>query len=303
MNAPVTTSVERTLRPSARLRLAATMRLLELGSGDPGTRFGETHVRAAFRSVGGDVAFRLDATDGRIGLEAWGPGAEWLAEHLESFVGLTDDPDALVPHHEIVRRRHLRNRGLRIAASGAVFDSIVHWVVHQKVTGKGAARSMRDLVRAHGEPAPGPLGLRLGPSAAKLAGLAYEDFHPLGIERKRAEVLRTVGRVASRLEEIVSMSPDQASQRLQAVPGIGPWTAANVIGTVLGDPDAVQVGDYHIPNSVCWALAGEPRGTDERMLELLEPYRGQRRRVALLLKGIGAPKYGPRSPVRNIRGM
>ena len=279
------------------------MRLLELGSGDTSVRSTDAHARAAFRSIAGPVSFRLDSSVGVVDLEAWGPGASWLADNLESFIGLTDDPDALVPHHEVVRRRHLRNQGLRIAASGAVFDSVVHWVVHQKVTGKGAARSMRDLLRMHGEPAPGPLGLRLGPTPASLASLRYEDFHPLGIERKRAEVLRTVGRRVSRLEKILEMTTSEASDRLQAFPGIGPWTAANVVGTVLGDPDAVQVGDYHIPNTVSWALAGEPRGTDERMLELLEPYRGQRRRVVLLLKGISAPKYGPRSPVRNIRGM
>ena len=133
--------------------------------------------------------------------------------------------------------------------------------------------------------------------------MPYEDFHPLGIERRRADVLRNLARRHSRVAEILAMSPAKATDRLQAFPGVGPWTAAFVVGTVLGDPDAVPVGDFHIPNSVSWALAREPRGSDERMLELLEPYRGQRRRVVMLLKGIRAPKYGPRSPVRNIRGM
>jgi 3-methyladenine DNA glycosylase/8-oxoguanine DNA glycosylase len=70
----------------------------------------------------------------------------------------------------------------------------------------------------------------------------------------------------------------------------------------LGDPDAVSVGDYHLPTLVCWALADEPRGTDERMLELLEPYRGQRARVALLIEhaGIAQRRRAPRMPLRNI---
>jgi 3-methyladenine DNA glycosylase/8-oxoguanine DNA glycosylase len=72
-----------------------------------------------------------------------------------------------------------------------------------------------------------------------------------------------------------------------------------------GDPDAVSVGDFHIPNMVAWALAGEPRGIDERMLELLEPYRGQRGRVIRLLElaGFGAPRYGPRLSPRRIDGI
>jgi 3-methyladenine DNA glycosylase/8-oxoguanine DNA glycosylase len=70
-----------------------------------------------------------------------------------------------------------------------------------------------------------------------------------------------------------------------------------------GDPDAVIVGDYHVPHLVAWALAGEPRATDERMLELLEPYAGQRARVQLLLKtaGLTPPKYGPRLEMVDFR--
>jgi 3-methyladenine DNA glycosylase/8-oxoguanine DNA glycosylase len=64
----------------------------------------------------------------------------------------------------------------------------------------------------------------------------------------------------------------------------------------------VSVGDYHLPNIVAWALAGEPRGSDERMLELLEPYRGQRGRVQRLLEAshISPPAFGPRMEARSI---
>ena len=73
----------------------------------------------------------------------------------------------------------------------------------------------------------------------------------------------------------------------------------------MGDADAVPVGDFHIPNMVCWALAGEARGDDARMLELLEPYRGQRARVVRLIKhaGVTAPKYGPRLAPQRIEDM
>jgi 3-methyladenine DNA glycosylase/8-oxoguanine DNA glycosylase len=51
----------------------------------------------------------------------------------------------------------------------------------------------------------------------------------------------------------------------------------------LGDADAVAVGDLHLPHLVARWLAGEHRGTDARMLELLEPFRGHRARVIRLL--------------------
>ena len=130
--------------------------------------------------------------------------------------------------------------------------------------------------------------------------MSYADLHPLGIERKRAVTLIEAARRANRLEEAVAMDFAAARGRMEAVRGIGVWSSAYAGGMALGDPDAVPIGDYHLPHTVAWALAGEERGTDERMLELLEPYRGQRRRVLLLLAGIHAPRYGPRMTVRGI---
>src|SRR5207247_7586161 len=73
----------------------------------------------------------------------------------------------------------------------------------------------------------------------------------------------------------------------------------------LGDSDAVSLGDYHLPHQVAWALAGEPRGTEARMLELLAPYRGHRARVIRLLTlgGIQAPRFGPRMRLRRIAAI
>jgi hypothetical protein len=62
------------------------------------------------------------------------------------------------------------------------------------------------------------------------------------------------------------------------------------------------VGDFHLPNVVAFALAGEVRGDDRRMLELLEPWRGHRARVVRLLEssGIRPPAFGPRYAPRSI---
>ncbi|NJD27892.1 MAG: DNA-3-methyladenine glycosylase 2 family protein, partial [Chloroflexi bacterium] len=68
-------------------------------------------------------------------------------------------------------------------------------------------------------------------------------------------------------------------------------------------PDAVSLADAHLPNIVAWALAAEPRATDARMLELLEPWRGHRARIIRLLElgGIAPPRFGPRVAPRDIR--
>src|SRR5690606_35060346 len=122
---------------------------------------------------------------------------------------------------------------------------------------------------------------------------------PLGLEQRRADTLCRAAIAAERWERCADAA--EATARMVAIPGIGPWTAAEVVRTVYGDPDAVSIGDYHIPHTVAWALAGEPRGDDARMLELLEPFRGHRGRVCVLLAaaGIADPRFGSRMPLRS----
>jgi 3-methyladenine DNA glycosylase/8-oxoguanine DNA glycosylase len=63
----------------------------------------------------------------------------------------------------------------------------------------------------------------------------------------------------------------------------------------LGDPDAVSFGDYHVAKDIGWALIGRP--VDDRELEvLLEPYRGHRLRVQVLvgMGGLRRPRRAPR---------
>lgn len=91
--------------------------------------------------------------------------------------------------------------------------------------------------------------------------------------------------------------------RLRLFAGVGAWTAAEVTARAMGDVDAVSVGDFHLPHLVAWVLAGEMRATDERMLELLEPYRGERGRVIRLIEcGAGRrPRRAPKQRIRTIQ--
>jgi 3-methyladenine DNA glycosylase/8-oxoguanine DNA glycosylase len=157
-------------------------------------------------------------------------------------------------------------------------------------------------VERWGEPAPGPGGLWLTPRPADIAELGYYELHVLGVEKKRADALRRTCAHASRLEQVGADAPAELRARLEAIAGVGAWTSAEVARIALGDADAVSVGDFHLKHLVSWALAGEPRGTDERMLELLTPYEGHRGRVCVLLEsaGVSAPKYGPRQRIQPI---
>ncbi len=237
---------------------------------------------------------------GSVFAQAWGPHADELVGLLPDLVGAHDASTMLIggAADDLLRR----SRGLRLGRTRDVHSALFKAVLGQVVTTSEAGRSSRALRRRLGQAAPGPRNdLKAIPSASAIAALPYETLHSFGIERKRAQVLIEAARRMRRLDEILAMDREDAYSRLEAVRGIGPWTSAMVMGIAWGDTDAVLVGDYHLPNAVAWALAGEERGSDARMLDLLEPYRPHRRRVLMAIKqlGIHAPRYGPRTPVRD----
>jgi len=295
--------IETRWRPPWPLDPVLTLAPLRHGTGDPTIRFEAGAIWRATRTPLGPATMRVERVRGDgLRILAWGPGREWAVEALPRLLGADDDPAAFDPPPGLLRDLQRLNQGLRFGRSDAVFESLLPAIAEQKVTGFEARRAYRGLIRVYGEPAPGPGRLRLAPAPERLAALPYYAFHPFGLEQRRADVMRRAAARASWLEAAGKLGPDTAMARLRSVPGIGPWTAAEAARTSFGDPDAISVGDYHLPNLVCWALAGEPRGDDARMLELLEPFRGQRARAARLLEtsGIGAPRYGPRMTPGNI---
>jgi 3-methyladenine DNA glycosylase/8-oxoguanine DNA glycosylase len=289
------------------LDLARTLGPLSRGRGDPTIHLETGRAWWTTRTASGPASVALVATADAVRAEAYGPGADRVLAMIPDLLALARDQAAIPPGHPLVARLARRLAGVRIPRTGAIFESLVPAILEQKVTGVEAHRAWAGLIRMHGEPAPGPpeWRLRLSPAPATVATLPYYAYHPFGVEQRRAELIRRIAARAAWFEAIVDMPLVEGYRRLTAVPGIGPWTAAEVGVRALGDEDAVSVGDFHLPNLVAFALAGEPRGTDARMLELLEPYRGQRARVVRILElsGIRVPRYGPRLSVRGIEDL
>jgi 3-methyladenine DNA glycosylase/8-oxoguanine DNA glycosylase len=281
------------------------------GAGDPttwldrvgrGSNAAGRFVRATWTPDGPGTLRVRWSPHSPLDADAWGPGAGWLLQRVPEFVGDQDQgaPDLELDAHPVVARCMQADRRRRFGASSGLFHELLPTIIEQRITAGEALSQWRRLCFALSDPAPGPFTrLLLPPSPAVLRRQPSWWFHPLGIERKRAQPLIEIARHADKMWSWAELEPIEAGRLLRLVPGIGVWTIGCVLGPALGDQDAVPVGDYHVKNIIAWNLAGEPRATDERMLELLEPYAGRRGRVvaAVLAHGDGAPKFGPKKRI------
>ncbi|MET9505905.1 DNA-3-methyladenine glycosylase 2 family protein [Streptomyces sp. NPDC006622] len=301
----------RTWVPEGPLDLGLVLGPLRRGPADPTFRaMPDGSFWRASLTPGGPGTLRVHVLpgEGAVRGEAWGPGAEWLLERLPELLGACDDPDAFVPRHRLLAVTRHRRPGLRLLRTGLVLESLIPSVLEQKVTTDEAYRAWRLLVRKFGEPAPGPAAggrLWVMPAARTWALIPSWEWHRAGVDNKRASTILRAVRVAARLEEAVRMPPAEAQARLEVVPGVGPWTSAEVVQRSHGAADAVTVGDLHLPGIVGWALAGDRSADDAAMLALLEPYAGQRHRAArlILLSGRTPARRAPRMSVGDIRGL
>jgi 3-methyladenine DNA glycosylase/8-oxoguanine DNA glycosylase len=258
----------------------------------------------ALHSPAGPVTLRVRVrrADATVTFDAWGPGREWAMERAPAIVGADDRPQSFRTSNALVATLHRRLAGLRVIRLGTVYDVALATTIEQRVTTLEARRSWHALVRRYGERAPGPHDLVLPPSADVVARLPDWEWRRIGVEGRRASTMRNIARDASGLDRAAAVADATLENRLLGTRGVGPWTGAHVMHVVAGDADAVPVGDWHLPRHVGFALAGEPRADDARMLELLEPFRPHRARVwRLLVAGTRPPpRRAPRAKIHDL---
>jgi hypothetical protein len=268
--------------------LRPTLGVHAAGRGDPTTTAEPGGWWRATLTPDGPGTLHLWWGSGVLDAEAWGPGREYLLGLIPGLVGDLDEPPVIEAVHPAVAAAVRNHPQLRIGFSRNLYHAMLPAITEQRVTTGEARSSYRAMCLLLGEVAPGPRPLRLPPTPEALAHRPYWWFHRLGIERKRADAIRAVARHADLLaRHDVAGDPAAAYHQIRLLPGIGVWTLGVALRPALGDPDAFAIGDYWLKHLICDALAGEVRGTDERMVELLAPYFGQRGRVVSLLQADG----------------
>ncbi|WP_231920362.1 DNA-3-methyladenine glycosylase family protein [Microlunatus soli] len=276
---------------------------LQRGSHDPThQRCGSGWLRAS-RTPEGPVLLRVSPTADGVHGRAWGAGAEWALDQLPALFGADDDPTSFRPRHSVLQEAVRRLPDLRLGSTGLVFEALAPSIIEQKVTGLEAYGAFRRLVTRYGEPAPGPArqqgsaayGMRLPPDPRTWATIPSWRFLQLGLESTRSRALVGAARRGSALERLAGRSAADADRGLRSLPGIGAWTSAEVRQRTHGDADAWSIGDYHVGKDITWALTGEVLD-DDACTEILEPYRGHRYRVQVLLgmMGLHRPRRAPR---------
>lgn len=273
--------------------LRQTLRLSTLGGRDPASRLTPQTAELCWNSPAGPVSLRAQHREDHLGIDLWGPGANWLQPKVSSALGLNDSLEGFTPTGSVLQLVQ-RLPGTYLPRLPVLFDRLIQTVLQQLVSWDDAVLGWRSFVRTFGQPAPGPVELRLPPTPDRLNSLAYFDLVACGILPRQARLILQLAREERRLERLAEDSPARCVQRLRSIPGIGPWTIQYLRGTALGEPDAVLVGDYALPHAVAWHFRQKPRSSDEEMLELLEPWKGHRFRVQhlLLQSGITAPRRG-----------
>ena len=280
-------------RPSFDLNLKVTLMWVKTSQSRDGVRWWATETpegsaSLAFRSLGGEVI-----------ADAWGPGAAWAIERLPALLGNDDDTSGFRPRDPVVSGLVSRLGMPRLGATGRWYEAMATAAIYQRVVSADARTAVTRMGRMHGADVPGAGPLPLFPRPEAVLRVPDHGFHRAGVDRARSRVIRVAAKHAERLEALHQRPAAEAREWLQRLPGVGPWTAARTTGAAAGDPDAVPVGDLHVPVLVTYALSGAPDGDDDSMLELLEPYAGHRGRVVRLIKaaGIGPPKHHP-APTR-----
>jgi AraC family transcriptional regulator, regulatory protein of adaptative response / DNA-3-methyladenine glycosylase II len=191
-----------------------------------------------------DLRLELPALDGAIALVArarrmfdCGADPAVINEHLAR------DP-ALAP---LVRRRP----GLRLPSAFDPFELAVRAIVGQQVSVAAATTVTGRVVARCGTPLALPRGALTHRFPAP-AVLAAADLDGLGLTTRRADTLRRFAAAvaAGEVQLDTPRGPDAFAARLQALPGIGPWTAQYVALRAFGEPDAFPPGDLGLRHAL-----------------------------------------------------
>lgn len=156
------------------------------------------------------------------------------------------------------------------------FPTLLHIVLEQQVS-LASAQAAFDRLRAVAD--------ALTP--ARFLALTDAELLAIGFSRQKARYGRALATAIESgeldLGGLVGLDDEAVHERLQTIPGIGPWTSTIYLLMVLGRPDVWPVGDIALAESVGVVKGLGRRPGAEEMGELGDAWRPWRSVAARLL--------------------
>jgi AraC family transcriptional regulator of adaptative response / DNA-3-methyladenine glycosylase II len=244
---------------------------------DQGTMARTLSLALGARQVSGWVQARFLPKPGTVELhiaESLAQALPQVLARLRAMLDLDADPDAI---QAVLERDFPATVGLRVPGTLDGFEVGVRAILGQQVT-VGAARTLSSrLVERFGTSLQTPFAdvNRLFPLPHVLAQANSEDLGQLGIVRQRQRAIQALAQAVSvgalRLHPGVDIPATLAA--LQALPGIGPWTAHYIAMRALRWPDAFPAGDVALQKALGVRDAHNPAQAAEAASLRWQPWR------------------------------
>jgi AraC family transcriptional regulator of adaptative response / DNA-3-methyladenine glycosylase II len=185
---------------------------------------------------------------------ALAPALATVVTRLRALFDLDARPDLVTAHlgsDPLMRARVSRRPGLRLPGAFDPFETAVRAVLGQQVSVAAATTLAGRLARRFGTPledARSPALAILFPTPEVLADATPAAIAGVGMPRSRAETVLALARAMTdgSIELTPGADPDEVARRLDALPGIGPWTAQYVAMRALHHPDAFPADDLGV---------------------------------------------------------
>jgi AraC family transcriptional regulator of adaptative response / DNA-3-methyladenine glycosylase II len=167
--------------------------------------------------------------------------------------------------------------GLRLPGTLDGLELAVRAILGQQVTVAAARTLAGRLVQALGPPlvTPFPALTHVFPAAASLAAASVDSLGGLGIVRQRQAAIQSLAREVASGAIVLRPGSNVAKTMaaLQALPGIGPWTASYIAMRALHWPDAFLSGDVALQSALGLRQAKSPARAAQALGQAWQPWR------------------------------
>lgn len=233
-------------------------------------------VEAAVTQTGPPEAARLQVVVAQRPIRAAVQAA--VTQALERLLGLHVDLTEF--YRFAARQRRLgplarRFRGMKPPRFESVFEAAINAIACQQVTLSLGIRLLSDLaatfgaaLHGGGHGGEGDGEVHAFPRPADLARLSPPDLRPLGFSRQKGramiELARSIAEERLDLEQLATLTDEEALERLREIRGVGRWTAEYVLLRGMGRTHVFPGDDVGARNNLRrWLDLAEPLGYEE----------------------------------------